>query len=80
MACRPAPARASATALFWLRQIQRLAQDLVLQCLLAEQPLQFAHLALQRPVFGGRHHFFAVAFPPVNLALLFRPHRCSPLP
>jgi hypothetical protein len=28
--------------LLWLRQIQRLAQDLIFQRLLAEQPLQFA--------------------------------------
>jgi len=39
-ACRPMARRASTTAVFWLYQIQRLAQDLVLQCLLAEQPLQ----------------------------------------
>ena len=40
---------ASATAVFWLCQVQRVAQDLVLQGLLAQQPLQFAHLVLQRP-------------------------------
>src|SRR5215470_16647655 len=57
-ACRPEPARASATAVFWLRQIERLAQDLVLQGLLAEQPLQFANLMLQGPIFGSRYHFF----------------------
>lgn len=37
--------------LFWLHQIQRLTQDLVLQCLLAQQPPQLAHLALQASVF-----------------------------
>jgi hypothetical protein len=44
---------------FWPHQVQRLAQDLVLEGFLAEQPLQFAHLVLQSPVFGGGHHFLA---------------------
>jgi hypothetical protein len=42
-----------------LRQIQRLAQDLVLQGFLAEQPAQLANLLLQGPVLGGRHHLLA---------------------
>ena len=33
----------------------------ILQCLLAEQPLQLADLALQGPVFGRRHHLLAGA-------------------
>jgi hypothetical protein len=33
-----------------------LAQDLVLQSLLAEQPLEFADLLLQRAVLGRRHY------------------------
>ena len=41
--CRPERAMVSATAVFWLQQIQRLAQDLVLQRLVAEQPLQLAN-------------------------------------
>src|SRR5215472_16283163 len=56
-------ARATATAVFfWLCQIKRLAQDLVLQGLLAQQPLQLANLVLQGPVLGGRHHFLARSY------------------
>jgi hypothetical protein len=46
---------------FWLRQIQRLARDRVLQGLLAKQPLQLAHQLLQHPVLGGCHHLLAGA-------------------
>ena len=46
IACSPARVRASATTVFWLHQIERFAQDLVLQCLFAQQPPQLAHLAL----------------------------------
>jgi hypothetical protein len=38
---------------------ERFAQHLILEGFLAEQPLQFAHLVLQSPVFGGGHHFLA---------------------
>jgi len=61
MAYLPDRMRVRATAFFWLRQIQRLAQDLVLHGLLAEQPLQLTHLLLQGPVLGGRHHLVAGA-------------------
>lgn len=57
-ACRPAPARASATAGFfgWARSsASRRISFSVLQCLLAQQPLQLPHVALRGPVFGGRH-------------------------
>src|SRR5262249_43869947 len=40
---------------------ERLLEDLGFQCLLAEQPLQLAHLALQSPIIRGRHHLFAAA-------------------
>jgi len=59
--CRPAPARARATAIFWLHQIQCLAQDLVFQGLFAKQPLRLRDLALQGTVFGGRHDRLARA-------------------
>ena len=39
------------TAVFWLRQIERLAQDLVPQRL-----VQLADLALQEPISGSRHY------------------------
>src|ERR1044071_604120 len=42
-----------------MRQVECLAQNLVLEGFLAEQPLQFPDLVLQTPVFGGGHHFFA---------------------
>src|SRR5205085_8654280 len=44
---------------FWLRQFERVAQYLVFQGLLAEQPLQLAHLVLQGSVFGGGHYLLA---------------------
>jgi len=34
---------------------ERLLEDLGFQRLLAEQPLQLAHLALQGPIIRGRH-------------------------
>src|SRR5262249_22141645 len=55
-ACRPARARATAAAIFWTRQLECLAQDLVLEGFLAGQPLQFAHVVMQSPVFRGGHH------------------------
>src|SRR3954454_20086380 len=42
-----------------MRQVERLAQNFVLEGFLAEQPLQFADLVLQSSVFGGGHHFLA---------------------
>src|SRR6516225_8082907 len=53
-ACHPTGRARPATIVFLLRQIQRLAQDLVLQGFLAEQPAQLANLLLQGPVLGGR--------------------------
>src|SRR5262249_36460953 len=38
---------------------ERLLEDLGFQRLLAEEPLQLAHLALQSPIIRGRHHLFA---------------------
>jgi hypothetical protein len=38
--------------MFWLHQVQRFAQDLVLNIVLAEQSLQFSRLVLRTPVFG----------------------------
>jgi hypothetical protein len=38
--------------MFWLHQVQRFAQDLVLNIVLAEQPLQFSRLVLRTLVFG----------------------------
>jgi hypothetical protein len=58
-ACPLERARRAQQPFFWLHQIERLAQDLVFEGLLAEQPLQFANLMLQCPVFGGGHHFLA---------------------
>jgi hypothetical protein len=49
-------------SLFWLYQIQHLAQDLFLQRVFAEPPLQFANLMLQRPEFGGRHYLLASTY------------------
>src|SRR5262252_11118037 len=40
---------------------ERLLEDLGFQRLLAEQPLQLAHLALQSPIIRGRHDLFATA-------------------
>jgi hypothetical protein len=53
----PAPATAREIVVFWLRQIERVALDLVLQDLLTKQPLQLTNLLLQRSVLGGRRHF-----------------------
>ena len=57
--------RATATTVFWLRQIERLAQDLVLECILAQQPLQFMKLMLQSP---GRYSEAATASSPASIA------------
>ena len=40
---------------------ERLLEDLGFQRLLAEHPLQLAHLALQGPIIRGRHDLFAAA-------------------
>ena len=58
---RPATARAIATAFFgWARSsaARRISFSNVV---LPSKPLQFANLALQGPVFGGRHHLLASA-------------------
>src|SRR6266487_1893644 len=56
---RPSAATAAAAAVFltpW-----RVLEDLGFQRLLAEQPLQLAHLALQGSIIRSRHHLFAAA-------------------
>jgi len=43
-------------AAFWLCQSERIAQNLVLQRLLAEQPVQLAHLVLLKAGYFGDGH------------------------
>jgi hypothetical protein len=53
---RPWATTASATDVFWAgRNLQRRLEDLGLQGLLAQQPLQLTDLVLQGSVLGGGH-------------------------
>src|SRR5262245_27284795 len=62
IANRPSVATAAAAAVFCPRSVfERLLEDLGFQRLLAEQPLQLAHLALQGSVIRRRHDLFAAA-------------------
>jgi hypothetical protein len=54
------PGKGACKAVF-LAEIQRLAQDLILQRLFAEHPLQLTDLALQGAIFGGRDYLLAGA-------------------
>ena len=57
IANRPWATTATATGVFLSpRRLKSLLEDLGLQRLLAEQPLQFADLALQRTVLRRGHH------------------------
>jgi len=49
----------AAAIFFGIGVLQRLAQDLGLERLLAEQPVQVADLLLKRAVVGGRYHLLA---------------------
>ena len=63
--CRNWTSTVSATTMSTAARIarrSRLLEDLGFQCLLAEQPLQLAHLA--SPTIRGRHHLFAAAGSP----------------
>src|SRR5262249_50632764 len=62
IANRPSAATAAAAAVFltpW--RVRAPLEDLGFQCLLSEQPLQLAYLALQSPIIRGRHPLFAAA-------------------
>jgi hypothetical protein len=49
-AYRPHTGKGARNSFLCLRQIQRVTQDLILQRLFAQQPLQLAHLLLKGPV------------------------------
>jgi hypothetical protein len=53
---RAATVARAAAVFFGIGALQRLAQDLGLERLLAEQAVQFADLLLKRAIVGGRHH------------------------
>src|SRR3954462_4128984 len=59
---RPPATRSRARAAFWGRsRAHRFAQDLVLERLLAEQPLQLADLLVSGAQLRGRHHLLTGA-------------------